>query len=439
MSVASIPHSPPPVDTPVDPSKRRRVEIDLTEEKEEPMEQAPPLFDFSPLCNFLANIFGDPEENSSIRPREAADLVVQSDPSLLLSLSQLNKESFQTLIDQQFLTDPTLVLQKGQIKRTLMILYSMSLLNSSFGKMTESLETDIQKFLILTSKGHPESLIERARKIFSSSQATTEEREKQIIELTQVAEEINEYLNLHFYADKENREKIENIYRFTISDEGTRFPNCKRFFPLLCQNLQNQQVERKQLSELLRSLIQKKGELVTLSVKERFPERQKLSPERELLLEYRAGPLWSCGAFLIDQAFRNTFYSKKIKNRSMPQALIDSISAISQKPDFSQFSFLNLVREFPSELPSEFVYEVWIHYLGKESRIADLSDLMRHIVARLPDESFDYLERQLNTLNKNGELAVQKFLYQYLKHQIPGPAELTLPNMLNWLKATRAL
>lgn len=435
MCAAAISRSPVPPLVPGVPPKRAKK--DEVEEKGEHREQESLAYDPALLCGTIYLELLD-----GIQPRQAADQIVRLSPEILFELSAQEPQNLVKAVKDHIAISEYSKEQHRNILSAVLILYSTSLMNSSFGENAKSLErsevrarrnqggkSELCLMLERSEKPHAAALIREANTILGAQIPPTIEGMKgKITAINKIIDAINHFQNLFYYHIPSNRARFENIFAYS-----NLFPNCQRLFPLLMQNLSILQQEKSELLDLRRALHEQ-----TLALQEQVsalhaPRFQKLPEPREQLLEHQAVLLWEAGAELLEGGLKNVFLDKRKYKTYIPDPFRVAINEASRTHEFGQLTFNNLLANRIGRLPPKFVSDVWDRFRGERSRIVDISDLMRHIIGRLSDPAFKQLETDLKT-SEDKKKTVLTALGQYFNGEFRGRS-FTLIALKDWLRA----
>jgi hypothetical protein len=414
---------------PTDDAVKRRKGAEQTEEKMSVCQpESELLFDPGPLCGsiYLELLDGN-------KPAIAANQIVRAFPEILFSLSVLEKSQILAIIQEHLNLSQYDSGYERDIKATVLILFSTSLMNSSIGESAKVLEKGLESvrgqvpdFLKRSDKGNAAALIKRAREISGSPVAAdVPSIQAQLTAINRITDEINHFLSLFFYGGSPQRAKFENIYSY--SDQ---FPNCKRCFNRFMQNLDICKHEEAELISLRSKMHQQTLALLAQMRELQAPQVQRLSDDREKMLEHQAVLLWNSGTKLLEQGIKTIFFEKWKHKTFIPDDFAAAVRKASQPQEFRRYTFNDLVKYKIDKLPAQFVSNVWDYYL-KSSRIVDIADLMRIVIARLPEATFKKLEADLKT-SENKEKTVLDALNEYFATQWGG--SFTLIALKNWLR-----
>lgn len=416
MALPAVAAAAPP-SLPLDANRKRKPEDDPVEEKEliSSNSKEEVAFDPGPLCGAISLELSDGHT-----PRSAAEQILGQHPDFPLTLVHLDKEQLVTWVQNHFLISQYPEKQHKEILTTVLILYSTSLINSSIGESAKKLARDLPGMVSFTDKASVTAMIKRAKEVLA-----LRDDQRSLESVGRLTEHINHYLNLFFYHDSVNRRRFENVY--TYSDQ---FPTCRRYFPLLVQNLEICRSEYDELVTLRAQLLQQTIALQKQAVLA-LPSRrvQRLPEAREKMLEHQAVLLWDAGAELLKLGLITIFSEKRMFKTFVPQDLVNSINAVSRR-EFRGYSFNDLVRNGTNQLPPRFISEVWGDYLGPNSPIQDIADLMRLLIGKLPDAMFKQLETDLKT-SEDKKGTVLNAINQYFTTQFRG--SVTLIKLKHWL------
>ncbi len=423
--MSTQPISSSPISTAVSSHKRTRGD-DPGEEEKKTAERSPSL-DVEGICNAI--LFGSDIDIPALN----VDVLITQYPDILPLISQHSKKDLMQIFNictSQYQLD-----QQSKIKRTILVLYSESLRNSSTNEMIKDLEKNVSSYLNLSQKKRFHELI------YEASCALAEKKQEPQVQIRTLAEltmKINQLLMLFSYIDFENQERIENLYTYTRNHGGiTLFPNCKRDFPTLCQYLNTCQNERVELSKLQKELLLKSTQLREQVKSFYIASNPPLFfPEREHFYKIYAIPFWETGAQLLESAFRATFQEKRERKIYLPDAFVAAVRKISRKDPFKSLTFNALLYGTSQELPQQFVHEIWLEFLGEENPTADIGDFMRYVLNKLPEAAFQKLMADLKTAADRKQMIFNTTII-HLRKQIRG--RMTLMSLKTWLNSTRDL
>lgn len=383
------------------------------------VEDAPP-FDVEAICTTIRA--GTPVIEIAATSPEVLYQLCAVSPSKMKGLFQTHMTSFGYSDDQQ-----------QQIKKIMLILYTMSLWNSSWNETMRSLEANIVECLILSQQQSFQDLLVEANQLLSQELPQHAEGvHLQLISLYRLTSAIQQRLNLYFYLEPQNKERIEHLYTNTKNaDDTLTFPRCKLDFSTLCQNLQLCQHKRQQLAQM------------QIPFRLRDQQLQKKATElcakpslRKQFYDTHAVAFWQAGAQLLETAFRTIFQKLPEKRICLFKTLLAAIRTASRDDRFKDLNFKTLIENNQVALPEEYVSAVWLSYLDPENPIAaDVDDIMRHILSKLPDHLFQNLVDQLKT-STNRNQTIFDIVNDYLENAIRGPV--TFMSLRRWLESPRS-
>jgi len=332
----------------------------------------------------------------------SASEIAAMNPDLLPKLAQYRKNDLFKIFEPWIVASEK-ELQK-KIQTTLITLYLLGLMNSTFEKITEDLEKNIADYLPRTTKEKFQTLIKNGDlAIATHPPKTLADAEKEVIRLSAITQEINGLLMLFSYLEPENLERIEMLYTYAQKPNGTlRFPNCETHFSDLCLNLQINQNERSELRNIQKCLMKKIWDLRKFIKRVCSP-----SPisERERLYSNHAVAFWEAGVKILELALQETF-TKKRENRRfyLPEGFVNAVRNASKLEGFRYRNFQEMVDDRELKLAPQFILAIWGEYMGPLSSINDAADLMNFILSKLNENQFLKLQNELKKPLKRDEI-----------------------------------
>lgn len=416
MAVQVLPAHPPVVYIP-DPHQEKVPEAANAEQP-----QADDCFDkFSDLSTRVSEHL----QTRSIS-RTVDDIFIANPEHLTYFLAAFRKRDLNIYMDRFLKMNNVQRDSRDKYITTMLVLYSTALANSRFGRSAESLEKELPALIALSKEGP--KLIDEAAELLSQPVPEKIEDIKILqANLATMLHRLVVYLNLFAYMESDLEEKIRNIYMHTKNFAGTtRFPVCRKLYPELVQRLRISQNERREAQKL-------KGHLMQFRENLRYKAASFLEPKevlkkpQEIVLEYRAIPLWDCCTEMLERAFKLGFSP----DVAIPTEFANCVTTVarSERP-FKDFTFNKLYHNPMPPLPPRFISEVWGRFLGDHLLINDYSDLMRFIILKMPDELFQKLQIALNGANKK-EDAMAVF-YEFFKAQSVDP--ITMHTLKEWIR-----
>ncbi len=351
-------------------------------------------------------------------PHQLAEKILQINPEIVYKIANYRKRDLICDLETNFSEARYENDLQDKIRRTTLILYSMCLINSKYGKTVESLEQELPKLLPLSVKAYALNLIREGQTLhLAKSGDTLDEIQDQLKQLNNSISQLNDHLNLYYYIDSEIREKVENIYTYAKNLGRDRFPVCKRHFPQLCQNLSIPLSEKDQMSQLRNQLLQQLRQL-QLKLASFFPKKE--TSQRSRFLGYYSVPLWACGSTLLESGLKAIFEERLY----VPDLFVSSVNNVAKEAEFQAFTFSNLLYKEIPQLPPRFISLVWDQYADQ-----DIADLMKQIVSKMSDLEFETFEKSIQTNNTAEAL---EHLKTFLKTQFEEP--ITLISLRTWVE-----
>ncbi len=387
------------------------------------------LFDVDGLYNLI--LFGLLDD---LLPPQVAISIVEMNPEILSSLCHYGSKELVAIFQTHMNELPILKEDQKEVLRTLDILYTLSLRNSSFNKTTETLEREIQNHLEKCKPENFQALIGKARVVLAQPlKGDVEGIRRQLSEKAHVMGQISQLVDLYYLADPMVCDRVIQIYTNTVDFYGRPiFPNCKKHFGKLCQSLEVNRNARGQLLELRKELLRKSQEL-------RMKLSALLQPSaagpREKLLENNSVLFWQAGAELLAKAFKTTFDEKLKRRVYTPSQFFQAVNAASRMDNaYRQYSHSNLYHFGFDSVPERFVMQAWLNFLERPDD-ADVNDLMRLFLQQIPENTFQKLKQDLNT-SPDKKKTVLDALYEYLTTQFRG--KVTFISLKAWVQKTTA-
>ncbi len=115
---------------------------------------------------------------------------------------------------------------------TLCILYTNALRNTSYYDIAQNLEKNIESWLLLIEPDSMATLVQGANELIKTPLEFWDGRHYQAC--LAYLDKIKERLNLFSYASPEIVARIENLHTYVRNKEGTRYPNCQKFYGEFC-------------------------------------------------------------------------------------------------------------------------------------------------------------------------------------------------------------
>lgn len=344
------------------------------------------------LTSLFTRIVGHLSEDKT--PNATIGEIIIETPDILPQLIDIKKDDLHGCINsycgKNFISEE----MEANIRTTLLKLYSTSLLNSSWGETVKKLETEITELVALSKTGQD---LKQETKDFLKESPDTENldsiRQYQF-RANRLIGKIAEYLKLFFYIDSRNKEKIENVYTYATRYTAPLYPKCKAQFPELCSNMFINRSLQAQLNKLSRKTLDKHRELDGKAALLSERRQAALPLKREHFLNHDV-LLWNCGSSLIKNAF-----TESRKRGELPPLTTD-----------------------------QEIIEHWGTFLAHDA-IVDISDLMRHIIGRLPEAEFEKLELASKTAER--ESVILKVIEDYITTELE-KEPITFLTLKNWI------
>lgn len=147
--------------------------------------------------------------------------------------------------------------QTYNILQTIQQIIRHSLFDSRYASVIQGLERDIVNYLEISDFKTVQEKVSRANTLLKALVPDDlRELGKYSMALNDIAQKIDQILNLFYYTDPDSQERI-TILAKEISGRDYAFPHCKQHFQRLCQNLDLVSAERAQLSLLRREIREK--------------------------------------------------------------------------------------------------------------------------------------------------------------------------------------
>ena len=300
---------------------------------------------------------------------QTAERIIRHTPEVLGSLSNYNT-TFLARSLKSFCRPNTYPPEMRQnMRATLFLLYSTSLVNSSYSGMVQSLEKTLPELLSISTRG--DTLFQQNVEL---GLTLSKDSRKKLSKTNELIAQISSYLKLFEYIDPEMKEKIETIYTYAETGGRPMYPVCQAHFPLLCKNLYIHKSNKYRLAQMRAALVETSKTLLSETASLMPARTSALPPERERFLQNDI-LLWNCGTLILENGLKAVF---------------------EDDPD-------------ASSLPPRDLSELWSAYLGKDHKITDIADLMRHIVSQMPDEEFTSLYDAIKTAQDKQSTAMERF------------------------------
>ncbi len=389
------------------PHKKRKFEEEI--EELECKEQLPP-FDIEIICNTI--LFG---------PTKAADELIAQNNSILLAFNHYTPQETLNFFTEHMVTWGYSEKNQNKVKKEVLYLCSMAIRNSRYMETMHFLEKNVLTHLTNSTKEVFNSLIQKAKEALSKEMPNTlKEFEETLQNNTKIIAESNTALDVYCYLDPEYRVRLELLINETKTFlEEHVFGNSKKHFATLCQQLEINQHERKELSCLKQELLNKNKNLRELAkpfYNASSTGESKLLNQREILFQRNLNAFWQAGIHLLDSAFHSV-----LKKRYIPRALIQAVNTTSKSAlEWNNLHFKNLEQTSTPSLENGYVHNAWIEFLGPQSKIEDLEDFIRSILKNLPEDLFTKLENALKTSSDKNETILSLFT-AFFQTQFRGP------------------
>lgn len=376
-------------------------ELKRPREEEEEVVMSQPLMDFELLTTIVSMYL---EENSGEHPERAATSISSANPEICLQFTGSHSQIMNGL--QTYLTGSSYSAKiKKFLTNTIHEMVVISLLNSRYQKVLETLEGNIQSYLSISTTENFHKMIDNTKALLSSViPQNLSELQLHCFELNKALGEISEALDLFYYLDPEAEESIRLLAQNAkIDDEFPMFGDCQVSFPRLCQNLRTLSHEKTELTQLRREILEKQTilqrkqrELLEDQETKQAP-RETVSMSGERSRFYNADPtfFWNNGILILKEVFVNTLLSHKSKAFTKELSAAMDLASM-QSLNWSRNTFAELCpKKGTSPLPTfedGYINEVWGHYTKEIDHLTDIGDFMRHFINSLPERSFEQLK-----------------------------------------------
>lgn len=370
------------------------------------------LFDVEMLVTVIS--LGLQDESSTT---QVAETIAATTPDLLHSLIHCAPHQFTELFKNQ----------PKDVQRTAQKLYTLSLHHSHYYSTLTKLEREISTYLQMSTKERFEAVINRAKDALSVKPNENLESYQTAMKLIgQATHQIEEALALFNYVDSEYRGRLVVLYANSFdSNDNPVFPECRKFYSTLCQNLYICRNEQAQLMQLRRALFARTLELQQKARSFYAPVESATS--RTPFFNQHQPLLWEVGSELLKAAFWTTFAEKRKYKTFIPENFYNAVQQTAKINDWQKYSFKFFLNAAPDPLPVGFVENIWGTY--STANIADLGEWMSHLIHALPMATFEKLATEIKETQAKKELLLQTF-EDYFKTQQKG--SLTFPKLKSW-------